>query len=106
VNLLSELQHFGNFQVTDCYVILFVVRYFSNFLSKKCYFGHVGGADPNLTFVLQEAAPLFALKSRERQDRFNNPSMLTFWEIMTNGRFESDTHIALKKPDQWVSFFR
>jgi len=25
--------------------------------------------------------------------------MLTFWEIMTNGRFESDTHIVLKKPD-------
>jgi len=67
------------------------VRYSSNPLSKKCHFGHVGGADPNLTFVLQESAPVFALKSRERRDRLNNPSMLTFREIMTNGRFESDT---------------
>jgi len=25
--------------------------------------------------------------------------MLTFWEIMTNGRFESDIRIALKKSD-------
>jgi len=66
---------------------------------KKCHFGHVGGADPNLTFVLQEAAPVFALKSRERRDRLSNPSMLTFWEIITNGRFESDIHIALKNPN-------
>jgi len=70
---------------------------------QKCYFGHVGGADPNLTFMLQEATPVFALKSRERQDRHNNPSMLTFWEIMTNGLLESDTRIALKKSDFFFS---
>ena len=75
------------------------MRYSSNPLSKKCHFEHVGGADPNLTFVLQEAALVFALKSRECRDRLSNPSMLTFWEIMTNGQFESDTRIALKKPD-------
>ena len=42
---------------------------------------------------------MFALMSRERWDRLNNPNMLTFREIMTNGRFESDTHIVLNKPD-------
>jgi len=42
---------------------------------------------------------MFALKSRERQDRLSNPSMLTFWEIMTNRLFESDTLIPLKKSD-------
>jgi len=75
------------------------VRYSSNPLSKKYHFGHVGGADPNLTFVLQKTAPVFALKSREHRDRLSNPSMLTFREIVINGRFESDTRIVLKKPD-------
>ena len=42
---------------------------------------------------------MFALKSRERRDRLSDPSMLTFREIMTNGRFESDTCIVLKKPN-------
>ena len=59
----------------------------------------MGGADPNLNFVLPQAAPMFVLKSRERRDRLSNPSMLTFREIMTNGLFESDTRVVLKKPD-------
>jgi len=42
---------------------------------------------------------VFALKSRERQDKLNNPNMLTFREIMTNGLFESDIRVVLKKPD-------
>ena len=71
----------------------------SNPLSKKCHFGHVGGADPNQTFMLQRIAPVFALKSKERWDRFSNPSMLTFREIMTNWLFESNTRVVLKKPD-------
>ena len=75
------------------------MRYSSNFLSKKYPFGHVGGTDPNLMFVLQEAALVFALKSSEHSRQAQHPSMLTFREIMTNGRFESDTRIALKKPD-------
>ena len=56
-------------------------------------------ADPNLTFVLPRTTPVFALKSREHQDRLSNPSMLTFREIITNGRFESNTRIVLKKPE-------
>ena len=65
MNFASELQHLDNFQVVDYCVVLFVVRYSSNSLSKKCHFGHIGGAVPNLTFVLQKATPVFALKSRE-----------------------------------------
>ena len=42
---------------------------------------------------------MFALKSRMSRDRLSNPSMLTFREIITNGWFESDTRIVLKKPD-------
>ena len=42
---------------------------------------------------------MFALKSRERRDRLSNPSMLTFQEIMTNGLFESDARVVLKKPN-------
>jgi len=42
---------------------------------------------------------VFALKSTEHRDKLNNPSMLTFREIMTNGLFESDTHVVLKQPD-------
>ena len=75
------------------------MRYSSSPLSKKWHFGHIGGADPNLTSVLPRTALVFALKSRERRDRLRNPSMLTFWEIMTNGLFESDTRVVLKKPD-------
>jgi len=59
----------------------------------------VGGADPNLTFVLPRTAPVFALKSKERRNRLSSPSMLTFREIMANGLFESNTRVVLKKPD-------
>ena len=53
--------------------------------------------------MLPKTAPVFAMKSRERWDRLSNPSMLIFREIMTNGLFESDTRVVLKKPD---FFFR
>ena len=62
-----------------------------------------GGADPNLNFVLPRTAPVFALKSINHWDRLSNPSMLTLWEIMTNGRFESDTHVVLKKLDFFLA---
>jgi len=52
-----------------------------------------------MTFVLQRTAPVFALKSKERRDRLSSPSMLSFREIMTNGLFESNTRVVLKKPD-------
>ena len=52
VNLVSEFQHLDNFQVADYCVVLFLVQYSSDPLSKMCHFVHVGEADPNLTFVL------------------------------------------------------
>jgi len=58
MNLASKLQRLDNFQVTDYCVVLFAVRYSSNPLSKKCYFGHVGGTDPNMIFILQSTTPV------------------------------------------------
>ena len=65
----------------------------------KRHFGHIVEADLNLMFVLWRTALVFALKSRKHWDRLSSPSMLTFWEIMINGRLESDTRVTLKKPD-------
>ena len=85
VNLASELQHLDNFQVADYCVVLFTMRYSSNSLSKKCHFGHVGGADPNMIFVLQRNAPVTTGKSKERWSRISNASMLTLSEIISDG---------------------
>jgi len=61
---VSEIQHLDNFQVADYCVVLFAVRYSSNPLSKQCHFGHVGGADPNMIFVLQRTAPVITVNQR------------------------------------------
>ena len=37
----------------------------SNPLSKKCHFGHINSADPNMIFVLQRTTPVITDKSRE-----------------------------------------
>ena len=71
----------------------------SNPLSKKCYFGHVGGADLNLIFVLQRIAHVTTGRSKERRNRISNASMLTLQEIISDGQFESDSHTLLRKPD-------
>ena len=67
------------------------MRYSSNPLSKKCHFGHVGGADRNLTFVLQRIAPITTGKSKERKERITKASMLMLQEIISDGQFESDS---------------
>ena len=67
VNLVSELQHLDNFQVVDYCVVLFAIRYSSNPLSKQCHFGHVGGADPNMIFVLQRTAPVTTVNQRNSE---------------------------------------
>jgi len=74
------------------------VRYSSSPLSKKCHFGHVGGADRNLTFALQKTAPVTTGKSKERKERISKASMLTLQEIISDGLFESDSHTLLRKP--------
>ena len=94
-----SFDHFDNSQVTEYCVVLFVVRYSSNPLSKKCHFGHVGGVDPNMIFVLQRTAPMITGKSKERRSRISNASMLTLQEIISDGRFKLDSRAPLKKPD-------
>ena len=76
----------------------FAVRYSSNPLSKKCHFGHVGGADHNLTFVLQKTAPVTTDKSKERKEKISKVSMMTLREIITDGVFETDSRTPLQKP--------
>ena len=80
----------------------FAVRYSSIPLSKKFHFGHVGGADHNLTFVLQKTAPTTTDKSKERKEKISKVSMRTFRENITDGVFETDSRTPLKKP---VFFF-
>jgi len=83
-------------------LFFFVVRYSSNPLSKKCHFGHVGGANHNLTFVLQKTAPVTTDKSKERREKISKVNMKTFREIITDGVFEMDSRTPLRKP---VFFF-
>ena len=99
VNLESELQHLDNFHVADYCVVLFAVRYSSNSLSKKCHFGYISDADPNMIFVLQRTAPVTTGKSKERRSWISNASMLTLRKIISDDRFESDSYALLRKPD-------
>ena len=59
----------------------------------------MGGADPNMIFVLQRTGPVTTGKSKERRSWISNASMLTLWEIISDGRFESDSRALLRKPD-------
>ena len=62
------------------------------------HFGHVGGADRNLTFVLQKTAPVTTSKSKERKERISKASMVTLQEIISDGLFEMDSRTPLQKP--------
>ena len=59
---------------------------------------HVGGADRNLTFVLQKTASVTTGKSNERKERISKASMVTLREIISNALFETDSHTPLRKP--------
>ena len=74
------------------------MRYSSDPLSKKCYFGHIGGADRNLTFALQRTAPVTTGKLKERKERISKGSMMTLREIISDGLFETDSRTLLQKP--------
>jgi len=74
------------------------VRYSSSPLSKKCHFGHVGGADRNLTFALQKTVLVTIVKSKKRKERITKASMVTLREIISDGLFESDSRILLRMP--------
>ena len=76
----------------------YAVRYSSNPLSKKCHFGHVGGVDRDLTFVLQRTAPVTADKSKERRERLSNVDLATLRELMTDAAFTTNSRVPMKKP--------
>jgi len=76
----------------------YAVRYSSNPLSKKCHFGHVGGVDRDLTFVLQRTAPVTADKSKERREKLANVDPATLRELMTDATFMTDSRVSMKKP--------
>jgi len=78
-------------------VVFFAVRYSSSPLSKKCHFGHIGGADHNLTIVLQKTIPVTTGKSKERKERISKTSMVTLREIISDGLFETDSRTSLRK---------
>ena len=56
-------------------VVFFAVRYSSSPLSKKYHFGHIGGADRNLTFILQKIALVTTGKSKERKEKISKASI-------------------------------
>ena len=81
------------------YVLLFAVRYSSDPLSKRCHFGYMGGADPNIAFGLQNTTSVFTERNREWQTKLSMASMLTLWKLLSDRRFESDTRTLLRKLD-------
>ena len=76
----------------------FAVPHPTALLAKNRYFGHVGGADHNLTFVLQRTVPVTADGSQERRRRLSNVDMATFRELMTDAAFTTDARVPLEKP--------
>jgi len=104
MSLAFGLQHLVDFKsfsfsYTNYCAFPFAVRYSSNPLSKKCHFGHIGGAGPNMIYVLQRTAPVIVDKSRKWWSRVNNAIMLTLREIISDGLLESDSRVLLRKPD-------
>ena len=75
------------------------MRYSSNPLPKRRYFGHVGGPDPDIVSSLRRIVPAFTGKNRERQTKLSQASSLTLRELITDGRFESNARTSLRKPD-------
>ena len=52
-----------------------------------------------MIFILQRTAPVAIGESKERRSRISNVSVLTLREIISDGRFESNSHTLLRKPD-------
>jgi len=100
ISLTFEFQHFN---ISHClflilWFLLFVVRYSSNPLAKRCHFGHVAGTD-DIVSNLRRTIPAFTEKNREQQTKLSQASSLTLRELITNGRFESNAHTLLRKLD-------
>ena len=48
--------------------------------------------------MLQKTAPVTSGKSKERRERIIKASMVTLWEIISDGLFEMDSYTLLRKP--------
>ena len=79
--------------------VIFAVRYSSDPLVKRRYFGHVGVPDPNIIFNLRRTVLAFTGKSQERQIKLSQASSLTPRELITDGRFELNARTLLRKLD-------
>ena len=74
------------------------MRHVSGSLAKTRHFGHVGGADQGLTFVLRMSVPLTAGQSPDRRERLSNVDRRTFRALMTDAAFKTDDGVRLEKP--------
>ena len=80
--------------LTKC-PFLFAAPHLTTSLAKTRHFGHVGGADRDLTFVLQRTVPVTADQSQAREKRLSNVDMRTLRVLMTDAAFTTDAGIKL-----------
>ena len=72
---------------------------FLNLLAKRHHFGRVGGLDPDIISGLNIIVSAFTGKNRERQTKLSQASSLNLWELITDGRLESNARTLLRKPN-------
>ena len=68
-----------------------------NSLAKRHHSGHVGGPDPDIISGFSRTVPAFTKKNQERQAKLSQASSLALWELITDGRFESNARKLLRK---------
>ena len=81
------------------------MRYSSNPLAKSHHFGHMGGLDLNIVSSLRRIVLAFTGKNRKWQTKLSQASLLTLWELITDGRFELNVRTLLRKPDFFIRGF-
>jgi len=57
---------------------------------KHQYFGHEGGPDKNIRFGLHQTTPVFTSRDKEQNAQLTRCSALTFREIISDGKLESE----------------
>jgi len=67
-------------------------------MTKRHHFGHEGGPYRNVRFGLHQSALVFAGKDKEWNARLTRYSALTFREIISDGRLESEDRKLIRKP--------
>ena len=67
-------------------------------MTKKSYFGHVGGVDPNFFFSLRKTIPTFTGTNEECQACLIKGVASTLRELISFLRFESTNRCLFRKP--------